>query len=43
MITLDITFPQDSEEFETVFNKNEEYSFVVGEDNEFTLTFEESV
>ena len=41
MITLDFTFDPNSEELDTVFNKEEEYSFNTGKDEEFNLTFKE--
>lgn len=41
MITLDFTFDPNSEELDTVFNKDEEYSFNTSKNEEFNLTFEE--
>lgn len=41
MITLDFTFDPNSEELDTVFNKDEEYSFNTDKDEEFNLTLKE--
>ena len=41
MITLDFIFDLNSEELDTVFNKDEEYSFNTSKNEEFNLTFEE--